>query len=99
MDDVRLALINEVQRELDELEEVDAAVAAGLAERRRARANPSVVFSLRLDPGEVSALERRAAALGLKPSVLARNLVRRGLDAAGDPGQETAACKCGRRGQ
>jgi hypothetical protein len=40
------------------------------------------VYSFRLDPGEVLALERRAADLGLKPSVLARNLVRQGLRSA-----------------
>ena len=62
-----------------------AAVAGGLA-RRSARHSPgrSVVYSIRLDQGEVAALETRAAAAGLKPSVLARNLIRIGLGAAGD---------------
>jgi hypothetical protein len=35
---------------------------------------------VRLGNGELEALERRAAALGLKPSVLARNLIRIGLE-------------------
>lgn len=40
---------------------------------------PSTVFSFRLDHDEVAALERRAEAAGIGPSVLARNLVRMGL--------------------
>jgi hypothetical protein len=39
----------------------------------------SVVFTVRLDPAEVDALERRAALRGMKPRVLARNLLRNGL--------------------
>ena len=39
----------------------------------------SVVFALRLDPRELDALERRAWAVGNKPSVVARNLIRIGL--------------------
>jgi hypothetical protein len=57
--------------------------AARSAERaraaRRRHDNASVVFSLRLDPAELEALERRAEANGLKPSGLARNLIRVGL--------------------
>lgn len=41
----------------------------------------SVVYSIRLDPDEVAALEKRAAGLGLKPTVLARNFIRNGLGA------------------
>ncbi len=37
------------------------------------------MYSLRLDSAEVAALEVQAAARGLKPSVLARNLIRVGL--------------------
>ena len=37
------------------------------------------VFSFRIDAEELAALERRAALVDLKPSVLARNLVRVGL--------------------
>jgi predicted transcriptional regulator len=47
---------------------------------------PSTVFSFRLDHDEVAALERRAEAAGIGPSVLARNLVRVGL--ATRPGDE-----------
>jgi hypothetical protein len=79
MEDVRLAIIRQVERELAEFEVIDAAVENGLAERHRRYLRPSVVYSLRLDPGEVDALHRRAAALGVKPSVLARNLLRAGL--------------------
>ncbi len=39
------------------------------------------MYSLRLDSEEVAALEVQAAARGLKPSVLARNLIRVGLRA------------------
>jgi hypothetical protein len=47
---------------------------------RSARAEGrSRVYTVRLDSGEVAALERRAAARGPKPTVLARNLVRVGL--------------------
>ena len=37
------------------------------------------MYSLRLDTREFEALEDRARRLGLKPSVLARNLIRSGL--------------------
>jgi len=66
-EDVRLASIREVEREIAEFEKADAKVAAGLAQRRRRPAS-STVFSLRLDAGEIDALECRAAAMGLKPS-------------------------------
>jgi hypothetical protein len=80
MSDFRLERIAAVQREIDEGDAGDQAVDAHLAGRgRRAGAGPSVVYSIRLDPGEMAALERRAAALGIRPSVLARNLVRTGL--------------------
>lgn len=39
------------------------------------------MFSVRLELGEIEALERRAAAMGVKPSVLARNLIKVGLGA------------------
>jgi hypothetical protein len=47
--------------------------------RRRSAAAGSVVYSLRLDPLEVEALERRAKQIGIGPTVLARNLIRIGL--------------------
>jgi hypothetical protein len=69
-----------VQRELAEFEAVDRAVADGLAGRTRRNGNgSSTVFALRLDRGEVEALNHRAAVIGIKPSVLARNLIRMGL--------------------
>ena len=79
VEDIHQALVREVERELAEFDAIDAAVEQGLAQRPRRQKGSSVVYSFRLDPGEVMALERRAAALGLKPSVLARNLVREGL--------------------
>ena len=62
---------------------MDAAAEAGrLAPRSTRRASgPSVVFSIRLDQREVAAIEARAAVTGIKPSVLARNLIRTGLAA------------------
>ena len=47
---------------------------------RRTRGDgSSVVFSVRLDPDDLAALEARAARSGVAPSVLARNLIRVGL--------------------
>ena len=80
--DIHQTLLRAVERELAEFDAIDFAVDAALAQRPRRQAGSSVVYSFRLDPGEVMALERRAANLGLKPSVLARNLVRQGLASA-----------------
>jgi len=77
-----------VYQEIAELEAADAAVRAGLSARAR-RNESSVVYSIRLDPGEVRALEARAAARGIKPTILARNLVRCGLEE--DPDLRLAA--------
>jgi len=72
--------IESVRRQMEELRSADAAIAAGLARRtRRDTRRASVVFSLRLDPVELRAIETRAAAVDIKPSVLARNLIRAGL--------------------
>ncbi|HEV7192873.1 MAG TPA: hypothetical protein VGN35_06645 [Jatrophihabitantaceae bacterium] len=80
--DFRAYAIALVQRDMDEAERADEAIGAGLARRSsRATNTPSVVFSVRLDVGELRALETRAAATGVKPSVLARNLIRSGLAA------------------
>jgi hypothetical protein len=70
--------IAHVQRELARLEAADEAMRLAPRSRRRLRGS-SVVFSVRLDPDEVRALETRAALVGIKPSVLARNLIRLGL--------------------
>jgi len=74
--------VRAVEKELADFDAIDAAVEADLAQRPRRQKGNSVVYSFRLDPGEVLALERRAADMGLKPSVLARNLVRQGLRSA-----------------
>lgn len=79
MDETRAQRIAAVHRELAELEAVNAAVADGLRMRITRTAGPSVVYSVRLDRGEVMALERRAYVAGVKPTVLARNLIRIGL--------------------
>ncbi len=80
MTNARAFAIAEVQRELEALTAADTAVAASLPSRsRRGAGGSSIVFTLRLDPDELTALETRAAALGIKPTVLARNLIRAGL--------------------
>ena len=68
-----------VRRELEEMERADAAIADDLAIRSNRAVGALVAYSLRLDPGEMAALKRRAASMGMKPSVLARNLIRQGL--------------------
>lgn len=81
MNDVQAQLVAEVERELAELRTADEQVAAGLARRTERRQDAaSIVYSIRLDRAEVAALERRAAVIGIKPTVLARNLVRTGLN-------------------
>jgi len=84
----RAEALRVVYQEIAEIEAADAAVRAGLSARAR-RNESSVVYSIRLDPGEVRALEARAAARGIKPSILARNLVRCGLQE--DPDLRLAA--------
>lgn len=42
-------------------------------------ASPSVRLSVRMDRGDLVALERRADLLGITPSALARNLIRYGM--------------------
>lgn len=83
--DARAYAIAMVEREQAEWEAAEAAIASGLARRTRRRsAGSSVVYTLRLDRGELHALESRAAAMQLKPSVLARNLIRNGLRGPAD---------------
>jgi hypothetical protein len=55
----------------------NAVQSAKLHDRPRGRS--AGVFSVRLDPTELAMLEARAAAAGIGPSVLARNLIRMGL--------------------
>jgi hypothetical protein len=77
---VRAAIQAAVARELAELDAVNAAAEPPVRALRRT-IGASVVFSLRLDPAELDALEVRARAGGVKPSVFARNLIRTGLAA------------------
>jgi hypothetical protein len=79
VESIQQAHIRAVERQLAAYAEEDRQLSDRLSARARRRAGSSVVYSLRLDPDELAALERRAAVLGLKPSVLARNLVRMGL--------------------
>lgn len=74
-------------RDLARFEAEDEAAAREAAKPRRTRrvTGPSVVYSIRLDPSELRALERRAAALDIKPTALARNLIRAGLATRTDP--------------
>jgi hypothetical protein len=76
--EARIALVH---RELAQLQALDEAVRLAPRSVRR-RTGASIVFSVRLDPAELAALEARAAATGSKPTVLARNLIRTGLAAA-----------------
>lgn len=74
-----------VQRELAALTET-AQLTPRTGRADRAGSAASAVFTLRLDREELAALERRARARGIKPSVLARNFIRAGLSAGGrDP--------------
>jgi hypothetical protein len=68
-----------VLREVDEFKAADAAVAARLEKSRLGRGGPSLVLSVRLDEAQHRALELRAAAIGVQPSKLARNLICVGL--------------------
>lgn len=79
----RLIAIAAVERELAEMAAAGEAVAAGLRMRTARATGGSIVYSIRLDRGEVEALERRATSHGLKPTVLARNLIRMGLARGG----------------
>lgn len=69
-----------VYRDLERLESRDQAQVA-IPPARRGQAGPSLVYSIRLDRDEMRALEVQAVTAGLKPSVLARNLLRTGLSA------------------
>jgi hypothetical protein len=79
MDEGSKIAIAAVMRELEEMERAGAAIADDLAMRSNRVVGASIAYSLRLDPGEMAALKRRAASMGMKPSVLARNLIREGL--------------------
>jgi hypothetical protein len=79
--DVREHIIAMVHRQLAELEAGDAVLTTPVPGQRAGKRppGPSRVYSFRLDVEEVAALRRRAAFLGIPPTVLARNLVRIGL--------------------
>ena len=91
-DEVRRLMVAHVEWELAQAELVRAKRAQQLPSRGRRRVpGCSVVFSMRLDPGELEALETRALLEGIKPSVLARSFVRRCLaTAAADDGLAAA---------
>lgn len=86
VEDGRAARIAQVYAELEAMEAAKAAGSEKLPARSRRGAAPSVVFAVRLDPDELEALELRAKASGMKPSVLARNLIRCGLTGVPDKG-------------
>jgi hypothetical protein len=69
-----------VERDLAELEAASQLPPRG----RRRKGGESIVYSIRLDPEEVATLERQAALHDLKPTVLARNLIRIGLARRGN---------------
>jgi len=51
--------------------------------RPRQNRNDSISYSIRLYPEEVEMIETRARKLGLRPTGLARNLIRSGLASGG----------------
>ncbi|MCW2495377.1 hypothetical protein [Jatrophihabitans sp.] len=53
--------------------------------RERRLRGPTIVFSIRLDQHELAALDEQAIERGIKPSTLARNLIRAGLQARHNP--------------
>jgi hypothetical protein len=70
--------VAQVERELAEAAERERAGRLAPGEGRNGN-SVSTVFSVRLDRRERAALEARAEACGVKPSVLARNYIRVGL--------------------
>jgi hypothetical protein len=86
--DSKAARIAFVERELAQIEAREEAVRLAPRSARR-KTGASIVFSVRLDPAELAALEAHAVTDGMKPTVLARNLIRTGLAAA--HGAEIAA--------
>jgi hypothetical protein len=92
MIDARQYALAAVEREFAEHDALAAAIAEGLyTPKSRKHTRASVVFSVRLSHEEMAALDRKAVAMGLKPSVLARNLVRIGLHAGNNPRPPLAA--------
>ncbi|MEP7020013.1 MAG: hypothetical protein ABI808_05140 [Pseudonocardiales bacterium] len=77
-----------IQREIAAMQARDEALRLAPRSVRRTT-GASIVYSIRLDPTEVAALEARSAITGIKPTVLARNLIRTGLSAP--HGSEIAA--------
>jgi hypothetical protein len=71
-----------IARQVEARAAIDAEMERSLHTRMlsRRRRGPSPVFTLRLSPDEIDAIERRAAVLGLRPTQLARNLIREGLE-------------------
>jgi hypothetical protein len=81
--DTREGRIAIAQRELDALERRREAIQLAPRSKRRVT-GASVVFSVRLDPAELRALEAKAHMMGIRPTVLARNLLRVGLSSQQD---------------
>jgi hypothetical protein len=79
----RLESIASVEREPARFAAEDEAAARLPPRPVRRRTGASVVLSVRVDPAQLAALERQAAVIGIKPTVLARNLVRAGLSCPG----------------
>ncbi|WP_375486127.1 hypothetical protein [uncultured Jatrophihabitans sp.] len=75
----QLAAFEAADRAADEAAEKIQLRPAPTRPSKRQATGSSVVFTVRLDPTELTALNERAAARGLRPSVLARNLIRIGL--------------------
>ena len=79
----RLERIASVDRDLARFAAEDEAAARLPPRQVRRTTGASVVLSIRVDPAELAASERQAAVIGIKPTVLARNLVPAGLSCPG----------------
>jgi hypothetical protein len=73
--DLIMAKLAEFNAEWEEKQRLEELVPRG----RKRVPGPTTVYSIRLDHDEVRALQLRAARAGIKPSALARNLIRTGL--------------------
>lgn len=70
-----MAKLAERDAEWEERQRLEA-----LVPRTRKRVpGPTTVYSIRLDHDEVRALQLRSARIGIKPTALARNMIRVGL--------------------
>jgi hypothetical protein len=82
MDPARRAVLEAMRRRYEEARDEERARKL-TPKRTRKITGPSVVFSVRLDPEELAALERRATKLHMRPTTLARACIRTGIARSG----------------